>query len=120
MSVTRQSDFEANVTSPVIAAALAGRPYEDIVGIAKEVLMFACPVCGHITPDHRWAPDLSGNQGCLKDGCECNVNFDSFSASDNFDLEEDILSLFGVVVVDSDSTAAVRNALTGELTQINW
>jgi hypothetical protein len=56
----------------------------------REILMFGCPVCGHITPDHRWSEPFN----CLIDGCKCTGIPDE--------------------VNDLDTTVAIIQALAGK------
>lgn len=35
--------------------------------VQEEVLMFGCPFCGHINPDHRWSEPFN----CLVPECDC-------------------------------------------------
>ena len=78
---TRLPLFEANVMAPITKAIAENESIEDIAGIITEVVMFACPVCGHITPDHSW----SGPNVCLKEDCPCK-GFDSWTEEDNDEL----------------------------------
>ena len=60
-------NFAANIMKPINKAIEDDRSIEDIAGIIEEIRMFACLICGHITPDHRWTPPHT----CLKADCEC-------------------------------------------------
>ena len=60
-------NFAANIKAPIDKAIADNRSIEDLAGIIAEVTMFACPNCGHITPDHRWSAPLN----CLKEDCPC-------------------------------------------------
>jgi hypothetical protein len=54
----RLPEFEANIRKMADGASPEG---------IEEILMFGCPVCGHITPDHRWSDPFD----CLIPGCGC-------------------------------------------------
>lgn len=67
MRYNRLPEFAANIKAPVDHAIEDNRSIEDIAGIIEEIEMFACPVCGHIAPDHRWSEPFT----CLVGECPC-------------------------------------------------
>jgi len=88
MKHTKLPTFEANIMAPVDKAIEDDRSIEDIAGIIDEIKMFACPICGHITPDHSWIGDP---MACLKPGCPCEgMNVADFDDADNDELVADI------------------------------
>lgn len=53
--------------SPKFAENILERYGNKPEDVQEEVLMFGCPYCGHISPDHRWTPPGD----CLIEGCDC-------------------------------------------------
>ena len=88
--MNRLPTFAENIARPVARSVFDHRSFEDIKGIIKEIEMFACPQCGHITPDHRWMNLEDGTQPCLKPGCPCKVNFAFFTPDDERRFAEDV------------------------------
>lgn len=91
----RYPTFPIVVTAPLFKAIANGRSKEDVLGIAEEILLFACPICGHTTMDHRWI----GPSTCLKVPCPCpGYDFDSSTNTDEEDLRTDIQVLHDEVL----------------------
>ena len=59
----RSKDFVQVVQAPIIRNI----EREDLDEIKEEILLFACPWCGHIMPDHKWTEPMT----CLRDNCTC-------------------------------------------------
>lgn len=74
------STFADNITAPVTKAIEDDRSIEDLADIIEEIRMFACPNCGHITPDHRWSAPFE----CLKPECPC----EAIPTEDTYDETE--------------------------------
>src|ERR1019366_8445719 len=60
LDYNRFSTFDENVSRPVIQAIKDGRDQDTIKGIIEEIVMLACPECGHINPDHSWIVSTNG------------------------------------------------------------
>jgi hypothetical protein len=83
------STFATNIKAPVDKAIEDNRSFEDIVGIITEIEMFACPNCGHITPDHRWSEPFN----CLVPECPC----EAIPAENTYD-EYELVTKIGDII----------------------
>jgi len=108
----RSPKFEANILRPIAQAALYGSDLETIKGIADEVIMFACPWCGHGTMDHSWTgtPTAEG-YFCLigdprfadrgQERCECKFDIttwaDKYPEYEENELRRVISDILGYV-----------------------
>ena len=69
----RLPTFAANIQRPVLEAIHrmdfdTETQYEReqrAQAVADEIVALACPLCGHITPDHSWTLDEAGLMPCL-------------------------------------------------------
>lgn len=115
---TRFPSWETEIMAPVIRHIADGSDPHFVKEVAEEIAVFACPTCGHITPDHTWTITESGDNPCLhgtkldpnadNEPCPCMGNFTTGNTGmayvDDDNLTDEIRAVLEPLVRDYTDT----------------